>query len=117
MGPLEAEVKALEETLVFAWAVGVRDVLFECDSKIVFDAMTGCSDPPLVISNKTEGIRYKLQDFWQAQVSNVHWQGNRSAHLLAQYARLIVNYVTWIEETPPIIESDVAHDVVMLSLF
>ena len=46
LGPLEAETKALEESLLFAWGVGVWDVLFECDSKIVYDAVTGCSDPP-----------------------------------------------------------------------
>ena len=117
MGPLEAEAKALEESLLFAWDVGIRDVLFECDSKIVYDAVTGCSDPPSIISNITEGIRCKLQDFWQAQVSHVYRQGNRPIHLLAQYARHIIDYVTWIEETPPIVESDVAHDIAMLSLF
>ena len=49
LGPLEAEAKALEESLLFAWDVGVQDVLFECDCKVVCDAMTGCSDPPSVM--------------------------------------------------------------------
>ena len=79
--------------------------------------MIGCSDPPSIIRNITEGIRYKLQDFRQTQVSHVHRQGNCLAHLLAQYAKHIVDYVTWIEETPPIVESTMAHDVAMLSSF
>ena len=79
--------------------------------------MIGCSDPPSIIRNITEGIQYKLQDFRQTQVSHVHRQGNCLAHLLAQYAKHIVDYVTWIEETPPIVESTMAHDVAMLSSF
>ena len=35
LGPLEAEAKALEDSIFFAWDVGVRDVIFECDSQIV----------------------------------------------------------------------------------
>ena len=35
LGLLEAEAKALEESIYFAWDVGVRDVIFECDSQIV----------------------------------------------------------------------------------
>ena len=76
MGPLEAEAKALEESLLFAWDVGVQDVLFECDFKVVCDAVTGCSDPLSVIGK-----------------------------------------VVWIEETPSMVESAVAHDVAILSSF
>ena len=65
LGPLKVEAKALEESLLFAWDVGAQDVLFECDSKIVYDAVTGCKDPSWVISNITNGIQYKLQDFRQ----------------------------------------------------
>ena len=70
------------------------DVIFESDSKIVCDAVTGCSEPPLAISTLIEGVRLKLQDFWRARVSHVLCQGNRPDHLLAQYARHVVGYVT-----------------------
>ena len=72
---LEAETKALEEIILFSWNVGVWDVIFECDSKIVCDAVTECSEPPLAISSLIEGIRQKLQDFRRAQVSHVLRQG------------------------------------------
>lgn len=76
------------------WDVVVQDVLFECDSKLVCDAVIGWNDPPSVIGNITEGIQHKLHDFQQAKVSHVRQQGNHLAHLLAQYARYIVDYVT-----------------------
>ena len=40
-------------------------------------------------------------------------QGNKPSHILAKYAKDIVNsdnFVTWIEESPPIIESVVIQD-------
>ncbi|XP_030942530.1 transcription factor MYB113-like [Quercus lobata] len=55
MGPLEAEAEALEESLLFAWDVGVLDVLFECDSKVICDFVTRCNDPPLVTGNLSDG--------------------------------------------------------------
>ena len=37
-GPLESKAMAKEEGITFAWDVGVRDVVFECDPKTVFCA-------------------------------------------------------------------------------
>ena len=42
--PLEAEVKDLEEVVLFAWDVGIQEVIVECDSQIVVDAMNGVSE-------------------------------------------------------------------------
>ena len=39
LGPLEAEGKAMDEAVTFAWDIGARDVVFETDSRIVFDAL------------------------------------------------------------------------------
>ena len=39
LGPLEIEAKAMGEGVTFAWDVGIRNVIFEVDSKIVFDTL------------------------------------------------------------------------------
>ena len=39
---LEAKAKALEEAVDFAWDIGVH---FECDSKLIVDAVFGVSSP------------------------------------------------------------------------
>ena len=41
----------MEDGVQFAWDVGVQDVIFECDSKIVFDAPNGTSVPPATMVN------------------------------------------------------------------
>ena len=40
---------AMEEGVTFAWDVGVCDVVFECDSKIVSDALNSSSEAQTTI--------------------------------------------------------------------
>ena len=49
---------AMEEGVTFAWDVSVRDVVFECDSKIIFDSLNGSSKTPTTIANVIDGIRH-----------------------------------------------------------
>ena len=35
----------MEEGVTFAWDVGIRDVIFEGDSKIISDALMGLGSP------------------------------------------------------------------------
>ena len=56
LGPLEVEAKALEEAVDFAWDVGIRGVHFECDSKMIVDAVLGVSCPQASIYNIITGI-------------------------------------------------------------
>ena len=44
----------------FAWDVGVREVIFECDSQIVAETVNESCDPPVAIRNIVEGIQHKL---------------------------------------------------------
>ena len=107
-GPLEFKAKAFEEGVLFAWDVGVREVVFESNSKIIIAALQEVGKPLTTISNIIEGIRQKLQDFRRVQVNHVKREGNRLAHNLAQHANDVFDYVTWIEENLSVIESSLA---------
>ena len=48
---MEIEVKAMEVGVLFALDVGIREVIFKCDSKTVFDALFGLCTLPMIISN------------------------------------------------------------------
>jgi len=93
-------------------------VIVESDSEIVADTLLGLCAPPTIVSNVLTSIAYKFQDFRSVQVSHVKRQDNKSAYLLAKFAKEIDNihsYVTWIEENPSLIESAITHDVLNLS--
>ena len=50
LGPSECEAKAMGG-VTFAWDMGFRDVVFECDSKVVSDCINGYCDLPATIGN------------------------------------------------------------------
>ena len=60
-GPWEIEAKAMEVGVSFAWDVGTREVILECDSKIVFDALLlGLCTSHMIISNILAGVHHQL---------------------------------------------------------
>ena len=103
LGPLEAEAKAMEEGIIFACDVGLQEATFQ--------AITGKATPFATISNVVAACLCRLQDFRAVQFSHFRRQGNRPAHIFAQYAKNLDSFVTWIEENPTIIENATAQDV------
>ena len=72
----------------------------------------------MAVSNISNGVSPRPQGFRSVKVSHVKRQGNRSAHILAYYAKEVLNrsnYVTWIEENPMLIKSALAQDILNLS--
>ena len=68
LGPLEAEAKAMEEAISFAWDIGVRDVIFETDCSTISKAFNGSTTPPVTIVNLIMDVQHKLQDFRQSHL-------------------------------------------------
>ena len=54
-------------------------------------------------------------EFRTVYVSHVRRQGNKPAHILANYALSLNEYVVWIEETPCCIEQALVQDFVSIS--
>jgi len=63
--------KAFEDSVIFAWDMGIRDEIFECDFKIIFNALKGNNDPLVTVANIIKGIQQKLQEFRMVQVCYV----------------------------------------------
>ena len=108
----------MEGGVTFAWDVGIRDVIFEGNSKIVSNALMGLGSPPVDVSNILTRVSQRLQGFRSVKVSYVKRQGNRSTHILASYAKKVLNddnYVTWIEENSTLIKSALSQDILNLS--
>ena len=84
---MEAEAKALEEAMEFAWDVGIQDAHFESNSFLLSNAVQGASIPLVAISNIVTRICHKVQAFRSVLMSHVRWVGNKMVHILAQYAK------------------------------
>ena len=82
---------------------------------MIFTALSGSTIPPAIVIDVLESIQQKLHEFRRVKVQHVRQQGNKSAHALTQHAKGI-HFVTWLEESPPIIESLVFQDAMYLSL-
>ena len=111
LGALEVEAKAFEMGLEFARDVCVQDFILEGDSLVVYNALYGFSTPPSMIASIVRGILMSCGPLDRINSSHVKMQGNRLAHLLAKHALGIVDYLTWMEETPCFLEQALLHNV------
>ena len=83
LGPLEAEAKAMDVAVLFAWDVGVQEVIFETNSHMIFTTLLGSTIPPATVIDVLESIQQKLHEFRRVKVQHVRRQGNKSTHALA----------------------------------
>ena len=60
LGPSEAEAKAMDEAVLFAWDVGIREAIFKTDSSVVSDAIAGNTTPPVSTVDITAGTLLRL---------------------------------------------------------
>ena len=114
LGALEVEAKAFEVGLEFAQDVGVQDFILEGDSLVVYNALYGFSTPPSTIAFVVQGMLMSCGPLDRIKFSHVKRQGNRPAHLLAKQALGIIDYLTWMEETPYFLEQALLQDVSFL---
>ena len=74
--------------------------------------LVGTTEAPTCIDTIVSSILLSAQNFRCISFSHVKRQGNRPAHILAQFARHVGDFVVWLEETPSQIEHACAQDVI-----
>ena len=110
LGAIEAEAKALEAGVVFAKDVGIRDAEFESDSLLVCNALQGLGSPPASIVTVLTGIMDQVSHCRRWKFTHIKRQGNVPAHLLAQHAKYVEDYIAWQEETRSLIMNACMQD-------
>lgn len=108
LSPLEIKAKALKEGILFARDIGIQEFVLEGDSQVVVDAITSYSHPPSSIAL----VCSLSHEFREVEVSHTHRDKNVPAHLLTKYALGVKHYVTWIEESPCLLEYAISNDVI-----
>ena len=100
LAALEAEAKSMEIAVQFAWEMGFREVYFETDSFTLRNILTGTSKAPASIETVMDSILAQMEKFRFVSFTHVKRDGNRPAHILAQFAKQVGDFVVWLEETP-----------------
>ena len=63
LGAIEAEAKAMEVGILFAWDLGLKNIVVEGDSLAIVQALKGRIIPAIPIQKVTEGISWWLKKF------------------------------------------------------
>ena len=116
LGALEIEAKAVEVGAAFAWDLGLRDIVLEGDSQTVIATIANHDPGPIQVQNLIAGIKSWKSMFSVWQSSFTHRDRNKVVHQMAKYAKHISNCIIWVEDTPPIIASQILLDVSVLGL-
>ena len=111
LGALETEAKAMEVGFQFALDVGIRDVTLEGDSICICNALQGLGEASSSGKNIVAGTLHLAKGFRTVSFSHTKRLGNVPAHLLAQHAANVKNYVAWIEECPSHVQFACNNDV------
>ena len=90
----------METVVQFVWEMGFREVYFETDSFTLRNILTGTSEAPASIETVMDSILAQMEKFRFVSFTHVKRDGNRPAHILAQFAKQVGDFVVWLEETP-----------------
>ena len=112
LGAMEIEAKALDCLAIFPWVLGLHEIILESDTQVVIHAIAGthpASVRPVITGTKTCLSKFRS---WKESITSRNC--NSAAHLLARFADVISDCTNWVEDTPPIISSQVEFDVLNL---
>ena len=103
LGAIKAEAKAMEVSILFAWDLGLKNIVPEGDSLVVVQALKGSFTPAISIQKVTEGIFWWLKKFNNWKILHARRSNNTAAHSMAKEAKSILESIIWVEDSPPFI--------------
>ena len=111
LGVLEIEAKAVEEGVMLARDLGLKEIIIKTDAQqVAFSLRSHCVSPSS-IRKIIEGIMLGLRCFKAWEVSHTRRSGNFAAHIMARQAKFLNECNIWVEETPPMIADQIQSDV------
>ena len=105
---------AAATTLAFANDLGVTRVILEGDSLVVIKALREEEKLLSPTGLLLEDVRMLSQSFQKLLYSYTKREGNSVAHSLARYASSILDFLVWMEDVPPCLQSLVQADLASL---
>ena len=111
---VEVEALAAAITLAFANNLGVTRVILEGDSLVVIKALKEEEQLLSPTGLLLKDVKMLSQSFQKLLYSHTKREGNSVAHSLARYATSIPDFLVWMEDVPPCIQSLVQADLASL---
>ena len=100
LGALETKAKAIEIGTIFAWELGLREIILEGDSQIVRNAIGNHDPGPIQVQQLVVCIKSWESKFKACKSSFTRREGKKATHLMARYAKQIFDCIIWVEDTP-----------------
>ena len=99
----EAEALACRKAFEFAMELGFTEMVIEGDNATVMKAVASSSGDLSLLGHVYEDIKCNICGLHYASISCVRREGNKVAHILAQYARNIADELYWIKDSTPLV--------------
>ena len=117
LGAIKARAKAMEVGILFAWDLGLKNIVAEGDSLAVVQALKGNITPAISIQKIAEGISWWLKKFDNWKILHARRSSNTTAHSMAKEAKSILESVIWVEDSPLFITDQLMYDVLTMDIF
>ena len=106
----EVEFLAYRKAIEFAMDAGFSKFIVEGDNSSVMQAISSPNEDELLMGNVVGEIQQMLRGLPWVNVEFTRRGGNKVAHVLAQYAKNIIDDMHWKEDLPPLAREALYHD-------
>ena len=106
----EVEFLACRKAIEFAMDAGFSKFIVEGDNSSVMQAISSPNEDELLMGNVVGDIQQMLRGLPWVNVEFTRRGGNKVAHVLAQYAKNIIDDMQWKEDLPPLAREALYHD-------
>ncbi|KAL0010800.1 hypothetical protein SO802_005908 [Lithocarpus litseifolius] len=110
----EGELLACRKAIEFGIDAGFSKLVIEGDNVNVIKAISSQTASLSLLGNVVEDIKHLIRDLQWESISHTRRNGNKVAHVLAQHARIIVEDLYWIEDSPPLVVGHLYQDLCLL---
>nr|POF27312.1 hypothetical protein CFP56_25568 [Quercus suber] len=106
----EAELLACRKAIEFAVDVGFSELVIEGDNNSTMTAISTVKIDQSLLGNVVGDIQHLIRNLHWIRIDCIRRGGNQVAHVLAQFARNIIEDMYWMEDVPPIVREVLYQD-------
>ena len=102
----EVELLACRKAIEFAVDVGFSELVIEGDNNSAMKVISTLKIDRSMLWNVIGDIQHLIRNLHWIEIDCIRRGGNRVAHVLAQFAKNIIEDMYWMEDVPPIARED-----------